>query len=196
MRTLLTGVTGRVGSRLAPRLAARTPLRVLVRDPDRVAPYWDQGHDEARPGGHPYPQSKAAAERALLDLHHDGGLGLRIVRLAFVYGDGDPHLAEWLPRMAGGAAHQRLHIVHHADVARGMWLALAEDGIDGRIFNLADDAPLTAWELCALPGQPAPAGDGPVDPWAGMVDTRRIRTELGFRPIFPTGDVAQAAGAM
>src|SRR5256885_16259790 len=45
MRTLLTGVTGRVGSRLAPRLAARTPLRVLVRDPDRVAPYWDQGHD-------------------------------------------------------------------------------------------------------------------------------------------------------
>ena len=277
MRTLLTGVTGRVGSRLAPRLAARTPLRVLVRDPDRVAPYWDQGHDvvigdlrdpdavkravhgvdavvhlaaafrgvdeaetvvvnrdaaaqlgraaleagvsrfvfastslvygpgrgrpaheddEARPGGHPYPQSKAAAERALLDLHHDGGLGLRIVRLAFVYGDGDPHLAGWLPRMAGGAAHQRLHIVHHADVARGMWLTLAEDGIDGRIFNLADDAPLTAWELCALTGQPAPAGDGPVDPWAGMVDTRRIRTELGFRPIFPTGYVAQAAGAM
>src|SRR2546430_11266789 len=45
MRTLLTGVPGRVGSRLAPRLAARTPLRVLVRDPDRVAPYWDQGHD-------------------------------------------------------------------------------------------------------------------------------------------------------
>src|SRR5256886_13777909 len=45
MRTLLTGVPGRAGSRLAPRLAARAPLRVLVRDPDRVAPYWDQGHD-------------------------------------------------------------------------------------------------------------------------------------------------------
>src|SRR2546421_11374501 len=45
MRTLLTGAPGRVGSRLAPRLAARTPLRVLVRDPERVAPFWDQGYD-------------------------------------------------------------------------------------------------------------------------------------------------------
>src|SRR5262249_46295224 len=140
MRTLLTGVTGRLGSRLAPRLAARVPLRVLVRDPERVAPLWDQGYDvltgdlrdidavkravhggdavvqlgaredregavrlgEAAveagarrfvfagttlvsgPGGDGAPAT--AVERALLGLYHDGGLGLRIVRLASVYG--------------------------------------------------------------------------------------------------------------
>jgi nucleoside-diphosphate-sugar epimerase len=229
---------------------------VLVRDPERVAPYWDQGHDvvigdlrdpdtakravhgvdavvhlaavdpdvAARLGraaldagvprfvfastilvygpgqGRPAHENdepasgSAAAERALLDLHHGGGLGLRIVRLAFVYGDGDP-----LPRVATGPAHRRIQTVHHADVARGLRLALAADRVDGRIFNLADDAALTAWELCALSGQPAgdgPLGDGPADPWAGLVDTRRIRTELGFRPIYPTVYTAHAAGAM
>jgi nucleoside-diphosphate-sugar epimerase len=271
MRTLVTGVTGRVGSRFVPRLIqAETDgvraVRVLVRDPDRAAPYWDQGIDvvvgdlrdpdtvkravadvdavvhlaaafrgvdeaetvavnrdaalelgraaiaagvrrfvfastnlvygagRGRPAreddelapAHPYPQSKAAAERALRELHHDAGLGLRVVRLAFVYGDGDPHLEEWLPRAAAGPAHQRIQTVHHADVAQGLLLALRADGRDGRVYNLADDAALTVWELCALTGHPAPVGAGEADPWAGIVDTGRIRTELGYRPLFPT----------
>jgi len=46
-----------------------------------------------------YPVSKAEAERALLALHRDRGLGVRIVRFAFVYGEGDPHLAESLRRL-------------------------------------------------------------------------------------------------
>jgi nucleoside-diphosphate-sugar epimerase len=276
LRTLLTGATGRVGSRLAPRLAARTPLRVLVRDVERAGPFWDGGsdvvigdlrdpdvvkravngvdavvhlaaafrgvdeaetvevnrdaavelgraaleagvrrfvfastnlvygpgrerpaHEDDEPApAHPYPRSKAAAERALLDLHHDGGLGLRIVRLAFVYGDRDPHLAEWLPHAAAGPAHRRIQTVHHADVARGLWLALEAGGADGRIFNLADDAALTAWELCALAGHPVPAGEESVDPWDGIVDTRRIRTEWGFRPVYTTVYAAHTAGAM
>jgi nucleoside-diphosphate-sugar epimerase len=132
-----------------------------------------------------------AVERALLALHRDGGLGLRIVRLASVYGDGDP-----LPCVTGGPAHRRVPTVHHADVARGLRLVLEADGADGRIFHLADDAALTAWELCALTGQPAPVGAGPVDPWAGLVDTGRIRTELGFRPLYPTVYSAHAVGAV
>jgi nucleoside-diphosphate-sugar epimerase len=52
--------------------------------------------DELAPARRAYPQSKAAAERALLDLHKQAGLPLRIVRLAFVYGEGDPHLREAL----------------------------------------------------------------------------------------------------
>jgi nucleoside-diphosphate-sugar epimerase len=271
MHTLVTGATGRVGSRFVPRLVRDETdgvraVRVLVRDPERAAPYWDQGIDvvvgdlrdpdtvkravadvdavvhlaaafrgvdeaetvavnrdaalelgraaiaagvrrfvfastnlvygpgRGRPAleddelapSHPYPQSKAAAERALLELHDDAGLGLRIVRLAFVYGDGDPHLEEWLPRAAAGPAHQRIQTVHHADVAQGLLLALRADGRDGRVYNLADDAALTVWELCALAGLPQPAGDGEADPWAGIVDTRRIRAELGYRPLFPT----------
>ena len=47
-----------------------------------------------------YPAAKAEAERALLALHHDRGMGLRIVRLAFVYGEGDP---TWPSRSSGRA---------------------------------------------------------------------------------------------
>ncbi len=43
-----------------------------------------------------YPASKVAAERALLALNQNANLGLRILRLAFVYGEGDPHLEEGL----------------------------------------------------------------------------------------------------
>jgi nucleoside-diphosphate-sugar epimerase len=39
-----------------------------------------------------YPQSKVAAEQALLDLYRTQGLGVRILRLGFVYGEGDPHV--------------------------------------------------------------------------------------------------------
>ena len=145
------------------------------------------------PGGRDEPVTPV--ERALIGLHHDGGLDVRIVRLACVYGDGDP-----LPRVAG-PAHRRIPTVHHADVARGLRLVLAADGSGGRIFNLADDAALTAWELCALSGQSAlvaegPAGDAPADPWAGLVDTWRIRADLGFRPLYPTVYTAHAAGAV
>jgi nucleoside-diphosphate-sugar epimerase len=151
--------------------------------------------DEPSPTGG-YPTSKAAAERALARLHRESGLGLRTVRLAFVYGEGDPHLAQ-APRFAARRpAHWRLHMVHHADVAQGIDLVLRASDVDGQVFNVADDAPVTGWELAALNGQPTPAGDGPADPWEGIVDTGRIRTELGYRPVYPTVYSAQAAGAL
>jgi nucleoside-diphosphate-sugar epimerase len=116
-------------------------------------------------------------------------LSVRIVRLAAVYGAGDP-----LPRPATGPAHRRIPTVHHLDAGHGLQLALAAD-VPG-VFNLADDAALTAWELCGLAGRPAPVGNGPVDPWEGVVDTGRIRDELGFRPVYPTVYAAHAAGAL
>jgi uncharacterized protein YbjT (DUF2867 family) len=46
LRTLVTGATGSVGSRIVPRLAARGDLvRVLVHDPERAAPLWNAGCD-------------------------------------------------------------------------------------------------------------------------------------------------------
>jgi hypothetical protein len=43
---------------------------------------------------------------------------------------------------------------------------------------------------------PPDAADRPLDdPWAGIVSTARIRTELGFRPTYPTLYAADAAGA-
>jgi nucleoside-diphosphate-sugar epimerase len=144
-----------------------------------------------------YPASKAEAERALRGLHRDRGLGLRIVRLAFVYGEGDPHLAESLRWAGQWPGHQRLQLIHHADAAQAVGRALHAPGIDGRIYNAADESPVTAVELHALNGVPFPdhpAGDA--DLWHGMVDTTRIRQELGFRPWYPSVWSARDAGAL
>lgn len=168
----------------------------LVYGPGRGRPARES--DDPAPTG-VYPESKAAAEEALRRLHRDDGLGLRIVRLAFVYGEGDPHLGESLRWAATWPAHQRLHLVHHADVRQALVRALRSPAIDGMTFNAADDAPVTAVELHALNGEPLPedAATRPVDdPWAGIVDTTAARATLGFRPIFPTVYTAKAAGAL
>jgi nucleoside-diphosphate-sugar epimerase len=113
------------------------------------------GNDEPAPG-HAYPQSKAAAERALLQLHDRAGLGARIARFAFVYGEGDPHLEQSLLWAREWPLHKRMHLVHHADVAQALRRLLHSDGVDGRIFNIGDDAPVSALELFELNGEEPP----------------------------------------
>jgi nucleoside-diphosphate-sugar epimerase len=280
MTTLITGATGRVGSRFVPRLLEQGgPVRILVRDPEPAVGLRDRGaevvigdlrdaatreralagvdaivhlaaafrgvdDDEAaavnqaaavelgqtalaagvrrfvlastnlvygpgrgRPAReedppdppHVYPATKAAAEQALLDLQREGGLGLRIVRLAFVYGEGDPHLEESLRWAREWPAHKRLHLIHHADVGQALIGALRAEGIDGETYNAGDDAPISAFELMELNSEPLPEGYASrslEDPWEGIVDTAKIRRELGFRPIYPSLYAAQAAGAL
>ena len=162
----------------------------LVYGPGRGRPARED--DEPAPNG-TYPESKAAAEEVLREL------GARIVRLAFVYGEGDPHLAESMMWARRWPAHQRLQLVHHADVAQGLIRALRTEGIDGRIFNIADDAPVSAAELHVLNGEAlaADAADRPLDdPWSGIVDTTAARRELGWRPIYPSVYTARDAGAL
>ncbi|MEV7085185.1 NAD(P)-dependent oxidoreductase [Streptomyces sp. NPDC093085] len=155
--------------------------------------------DESRPGGAmwgAYPASKAEAERELLALT---SLDVRIGRLPFVYGEGDPHLADCLHWAARWAPHQRLHMAHHADVAQGLMRLLYAPGIAGRIYNIADDAPVTTVELYQLNGVEVPAGLDEFpdpDPWFGIMSNQRIRRELGFRPIYPSAWTARDAGAM
>jgi nucleoside-diphosphate-sugar epimerase len=155
--------------------------------------------DEPAPHGIAYPRSKAAAEEALLELHRAEGLPLRIARLAFVYGEGDAHLSEFLRWARDWPLHKRIHMVHHADVGQGLLRVLAANGIDGRAFNVADDAPITALEVLELTGEPidAAASDRPLDdPWESIVDTAKIRLELGYRPIYPTVYTAREAGVL
>lgn len=201
MTILVTGATGRIGSRFVPRLLDQgEAVRVFVRDPGKASPFAARGADvvtrdlldegelrgaldgvsavvhlaaafrgvdereatavnrdattrlaraaldasvgrfvyastnlvyghgrqrPAREEDEPaaagvYPESKAASEALLRRLHADEGLGLRILRFAFVYGEGDPHLGESLLWARGWPLHKRLHLVHHADVAQAL----------------------------------------------------------------------------
>jgi nucleoside-diphosphate-sugar epimerase len=146
-----------------------------------------------------YPESKAAAEGALLQLHRTQGLGLRIMRLAFVYGEGDPHLAEIVGWLRAWNPAKRLHMVHHADVAQALMLALDTPGIDGRIYNVADDEPVTSAEILRFLNEPVAQETEATpldDPWEGIVDTALIRNELGFRPRYTSFQTARDAGAL
>ncbi len=280
MHILVTGVTGKVGSRLVPRLLQRGhSVRTLVRQPEQAAilqqsgvstvigdltqpetlveavrgvdaivhlAAFFRGQDTSRiqstnadgttnlalaavetgikrfvfastnlvygPGrGRPaheedepqpsliYPVSKFAAEKTLLDLHQKQGLGVRILRLSFIYGESDPHIIESLPRFRTWHPAQRLTLVHHADVAQAILLTLHAEGIDGRIYNVADDAPITKAELFRLHNLAEETTDdnsAEYDVWASIVDTLKIRDELGYRPLYPTIYTARAAGVL
>lgn len=162
---------------------------------DRSRP--NREDDELNPA-FAYPISKAEAETALLNLHRELGLGLRIVRLPFVYGEGDPHIAEFLPHLRNWHPAKRFHMAHHADVGQALMLAASAQGIDGRIYNVGDDAPISVAELLQLhhsDNTPEASGQE-YDAWDMVVDTTRIRDELNYRPIYPSFYTAKDAGAL
>lgn len=135
-----------------------------------------------------YPASKVAAESEL----RGSGLNWSILRLPFVYGDGDGHLAsvakvvdtlKWHPARTFSLAHQR-------DVAKAFELALT-GAMDGRIVNITDDAPSTLYEMASVVGSSVDQSAEPLtNPWMGRMDGSRARS-LGFRPTVST--VYQAA---
>ncbi len=271
MKILVTGVTGKVGSRLAQRLARRSDeVRGLVRDlsraeldvelvkgdlldPDSLAravrgvdavvhcaaifrgATAEQAHatndlgtrhlaaaalaarvkrfvftstglvygpnggrltredDPCAPTA-AYPVSKLAAERALLAMD---GLDVRILRLPFVYGDGDPHIAEAVPMMRAFPPTQRMSIGHHADVARAVALVLDAKAPAHRIYNVTDDEAPDFATLFAAVGEPPPDGTNAegARPFNILLDGGRLREDLGFKPEFPRLRDALAAGA-
>jgi nucleoside-diphosphate-sugar epimerase len=146
----------------------------------------------------PYPASKVAAEAKLMEMDRDDGLGLCILRLGFVYGEGDRHVWEIMPPLSGWNPTRRLHSLHHADVGQAVVRALSPGTLAGKVYNIADDAPITLLELMRLARVPEPSPERfalPFDPWEGMMDTRRAREELGFRPLYPSCYSALDAGA-
>jgi UDP-glucose 4-epimerase len=131
----------------------------------------------------PYPASKIAAENEL----RNSGLNWSILRLGFVYGDGDGHLAAVPEVVARFKWHpaKTFSLVHQRDVARAVELALTGT-MDGRIVNICDDAPTTLYEMANLVGSPIePSAEPLTDPWMGRMDGSRLRS-LGFQPTIPT----------
>jgi nucleoside-diphosphate-sugar epimerase len=277
MKILVTGATGKVGSRLAKRLAQRgDQVRALVREPARAADLRKAGialaeGDLLRPesllpavrgvdavvhcaaffrGATPeqaqvvnelgtqhlasaaraasvrrfvftstglvygsnggrlaqeddpcaptaaYPVSKLGAERFLLALASDG-FDVRVLRLPFVYGDGDAHIAEAIPMMRSFSPTQRMSIGHHADVAQAVARLLDAPSPAHRIYNVVDDEAPDLATLFASVGAPPPDGSNAeaARPFDALLDGRRIREDLGFRPKFPRLADAMAAGA-
>jgi nucleoside-diphosphate-sugar epimerase len=139
-----------------------------------------------------YPSSKIAAEQELISLHKNKGFDVRVLRLGFVYGDRDPHIEEIIPLLKRMKRHSgsRMHMVHHLDVAQALTLLLHTDGLNGEIFNVADDAPISLYELADSVGQAADAFDpaeGPLtDPFEGIMDISKLRNKTGFRPLVPS----------
>lgn len=135
----------------------------------------------------PYSSSKIAAEQELLQLEMD----VRVLRLGFVYGDKDPHIEEIMPVLKNWKRHpgSRMHMVHHLDVAQGLMLLLNNDGLNGQIFNIVDDAPITLYELADSVGKAKEiftGNEGPLaDPFEGISDSSKLR-KTGFRPLVPS----------
>ena len=144
-----------------------------------------------------YSFSKIAAENELISLHKSTGFDIRILRLAFVYGDKDPHIEEIIPVLKKWKRHSgsRMHMVHHLDVAQALTLLLHTDGLDGEIFNVADDAPISLYELVDSLGGATDTFDpaeGPLaKPFEGIMDISKLRSKTGFRPLVPSYYVAR-----
>ena len=152
-----------------------------------------------------YPHSKRQSEEQLKELAAETGLDVVALRLAFVYGDGDPHIDNALAHFDFSArpAHDLMPMVHHADVAQGVHRALRTvrpDGAGYTAYNIAGDAASTIYELFELGGlrmELTAASSAPVeDPWFGVPDLTRTYRELGFRPIYPSAKAAWRDGAL
>jgi nucleoside-diphosphate-sugar epimerase len=158
-------------------------------------------HDQPRPAlesdpCHPtaaYPASKVAAEALL----QESGLTWSVLRLPFVYGDGDGHL-QAMPSLVGRFGLHPAHtysVAHHRDVAVAVGMALS-GALDGRIANLTDDAAVTVYEMARIAGDPIEGSTEPLaNPWSGRMDSSFLRS-LGFRPTVPTIWGAAADGIL
>lgn len=140
-----------------------------------------------------YGASKVAAEQLL----RDSGLTWAVLRLPFVYGEGDGHI-DTIPVLAsqfGLHPAQAYSLGHHRDIAGAVRLALT-GVMDGRIVNVTDDSPTTVYELALLAGQALEASNEPfANPWFGRLDGTLIR-ELGFSPTVPSVYAAARDGLL
>jgi UDP-glucose 4-epimerase len=110
-----------------------------------------------------------------------------VLRLPFVYGDGDAHIEEAVPMLRGFPPTFRMSIGHHVDVARAVMLILDTPSPAHRTYNVVDDEAPDLIALFASVGAPPPDGSTAerASAFDALLDGRRIREDLGFAPSFP-----------
>ncbi len=154
----------------------------------------------------PYGRSKQECERMVLE----SGLPAVVIRPSHVYGPGGWYGEELVPRLRQpgrfaviGSGENLWDVVHVEDVASAILLAISEEAANGRIYHVADDAPISFYDFMALTASelgvgrprriPAPlarlvAGSNAVDAVvrSARSSNARIKQELGWEPRFPT----------
>ncbi|MEJ8303576.1 NAD(P)-dependent oxidoreductase [Saccharibacillus sacchari] len=143
-----------------------------------------------------YPRTKVAAENALQELHREQGLDLRIIRIGFVYGDGDRHIQEAAPLLSQWNAACPMSLVHHEDVCQALLLAAVTPDIAGRVFNAVDDTPIAVGELLRLNGLPTQDSAEEEPDLQQVLDPARIKQELGFQAKYASFHEAKEQGAL
>ncbi|TNU78170.1 NAD-dependent epimerase/dehydratase family protein [Lactococcus lactis] len=144
-----------------------------------------------------YPKSKAESEKFLKDLRDNDGLDLRILRFAFVYGDGDEHLTEFSPVMSKWEPKQRLSMAHHKDITNALYLACITPEVKTGVYNVAGQIPSTVDELLKYLNV-TPTNDDVLSfsEYEMVLDVSAIEKELGFIARYPSFDNAIKAEAL
>lgn len=151
-----------------------------------------------------YGRSKQKGE----DLVRESDMRTAIIRPAHVYGAGGWYESEIVRRLqqpgrlaVAGKGDNWWDVVRVEDVAAAFALAL-EKAADGRVYNVADDSPITFYDFVALTAEalgvgkprriPVPvakrmAGEDPVKAVLRSAKTSndRIKRELGWAPRYP-----------
>jgi nucleoside-diphosphate-sugar epimerase len=109
----------------------------------------------------------------------------------------DPHIDEAIPMLRRFPPAQRMSIGHHADVAQAVVRLLDTPSPAHRVYNVVDDESPALATLFASVRAPPPDGTNAERARAfdALLDGRRVREDLGFKPIFPQLADAIAAGA-
>lgn len=101
-----------------------------------------------------YARSKRESERAARAIHSKHGLDVCVLRPSAVYGERDRTFAPALARILGwpvtpllGSGDHTLPVVYAGNVAAAVTDGLEADRADGRVFNVAEDEPVTQREL-------------------------------------------------
>jgi dihydroflavonol-4-reductase len=106
--------------------------------------------------GHPqnaYEVTKAAGERAAIEIAQGAGLPLVIARPGLVYGPGDRHLLGWFRAIRGGyyrvigPGHNRLHPIYVDDVVRALLLCASAGDRSCRAYHLVGSQAVSMREL-------------------------------------------------
>jgi nucleoside-diphosphate-sugar epimerase len=117
--------------------------------------------DALAPDDHPdsYIRNKAMSERMLFRQHQRHGLPVVTIRPPYIYGPGNPFYREsffWdrmrdtRPIIMPGDGRRLMHLVHVKDLVSAMLGAISEPAAVGHAFNIANQRPVTQFELVEL----------------------------------------------